>query len=568
MIAVAKPDKVTQMWMRDASDDLAVRNGCWLDEGRGQFVVDWLSDYLVLYEGECAGQPFECKDWQYEATMRLFGWVRKDEDRGFTVRRFRKASIWIPKKNKKSPTLAAWCVYTAFGDGEMGQKCFPTAKDGKQIKENVVRHIHEMIRQSEMLAVECKINQQTGSVYHPKTRSLILPLSSDNVRAQKANEGLNGSVFVDEVHVVDKAHMRRVSRAGISRPEPLQVEVSTVGDDPDSYGGQRFDYAEGVINGKHQDDQTLAMVYAAPQSLSDTELAADPLKYGKLANPAWGHTIHSREFLQDYNTSRGSLRELADFKMYRLNIWQRSSSPWLSPFDWAQCADNYTAQQFAGATAYGGLDMSLTRDMSGFTLIVPQLIEGRSGNDEEDFTYYQFNRLWITEEASKRWGHIVDYEKFAAAGHLVVIDGGRIDFTLVENEIVELCQPFSVASVTYDPIYASKTAENLRERLGCEIVEFTQTLMQFAEPTQMYERLVKSHALKHQNNTCLNWQAGHVEVTRPDRSGNYRAVKPQSTDKADSREAHKCIDGIIAGIMGLREARKFQPEPEAGICIL
>lgn len=567
MIAIAKPDAVTKRWMRDASDELAVRNGCWFDEDRAKFVVEWLHDYLVLYEGDCAGQPFECKDWQYEATMRLFGWVRKDEDRGFTVRRFRKASIWIPKKNKKSPTLAAWCVYTAFGDGEMGQKCFPTAKDGKQIKENVVRHIHEMIRQSEMLSAECKINQQTGSVYHSKTRSLILPLSSDNVRAQKANEGLNGSVFVDEVHVVDKAHMRRVSRAGISRPEPLQVEVSTVGDDPDTYGGQRFGYAEGVIAGKEQDDQTLAMIYAAPQNLSDTELAADPEKFGKLANPAWGHTVYGREFLQDYNTSRGSLRELADFKMYRLNIWQRSSSPWLPPFEWEQCAAEYTIEQFAGEQAYGGLDMSKTRDMTGFTLIVPKLIPGTSGNDEEDFEYYQFNLLWITRAAVSRWGHIVDYERFANNGHLTIIESTQIDFKQVENEVAALCSRFAMQSITYDETYAVATAGNLQERLGCEIVEFRQTLMEYAEPTQMYERLVKSHALKHQNNTCLNWQAGHVEVTRPDRSGNYRAVKPQSTDKADSREAHKCIDGIVAGIMALREARKFEPI-SAGICIL
>jgi len=558
MIAIAKPDPVTKRWMRDASDELAVRNGCWFDEERGQFVVDWLYDYLRLYEGEDAGKPFECKDdWQYETTMRLFGWVRKSEEWGRDIRRFRKGIVFIPKKNKKSPTLSAWCVYTAFGDGEPGQKCFPTAKDGAQIRENVVRHIHEMILQSPELKADCKINRQTGQVFHIPSRSLIMPLSSDNVRTQKSKEGLNGSVFVDEVHVVDKSHMRRISRAGISRPEPLQVEVSTSGDDMESYGRSRWDYAEGLINGTHQDDQTFAMIYAAPQELSHADLAADPVKYGKMANPAWGHTIKQSEYLADYNESKASASALADFMMYRLNIWQHSSSPWLPMGDWAQCAKEYTVEDFRDEAAYGGLDMSLTRDMTGFTLIVPQLLPEKSGSDEDDFEYFQFNLLWITEAAAKRWGHVVDYAKFSAAGHLTIIPGGRIDFTLVENDIVDLCKSFRVASVTFDPVYGARTAENLAERLGCEHVEFKQSLMEYAEPTQMYERLVRSHALKHRNNTCLNWQASHVQVTRPDRSGNYRAVKPQSTDKADSREAHKCIDGIIAGIMALREARKF-----------
>lgn len=555
--------------MRDASDELSVRNGCWFDEGRGTFVVEWLYDYLRLYEGDDAGKPFECKrDWQYEFVMRLFGWVRESDEWGRVVRRFRKGVCFIPKKNKKSPTLAAICIYMAFGDGEQGQKCFVAAKDGAQVRENVVRHIHEMIRQSPALDSECNLNKVTGHVYHNPTKSLIMPLSSDNVRTQKAKEGLNGSVFVDEVHVVDKALMRRVSRAGISRAEPLQLEVSTAGDEPESYGRSRYDYAKGVIDGRHEDDQTLAVVYEAPQELSDAELARDPIKYGKLANPAWGHTIKQSEFLNDYNESNGSLKDLADFKMYRLNIWQRSSSPWLPMADWASCAADYTADQFRGESAYGGLDMSLTRDMTGFTLIVPQIIAGRSGDAEEDYHYYQFNKLWITQAAAERWGHIVPYDEFARIGHLTVIEGAKIDFTQVENEIVELCEPFSMVSLTYDPVYASKTAENLADRMHCEFVEFRQSLMEYAEPTQMYERLVKSHLLKHQNNACLNWQAGHVEVTRPDRSGNYRAVKPQSTDKADSREAHKCIDGIIAGIMALREARKFDGAPIGGLLLL
>lgn len=84
---------ITNRWMRDASDERAAHQGCWFDEARGQFAVDWMRDYLRLYEGECAGQPFECcDDWQHDAVMRLFGWVRDSEDWGRVIRRFRKAS--------------------------------------------------------------------------------------------------------------------------------------------------------------------------------------------------------------------------------------------------------------------------------------------------------------------------------------------------------------------------------------------------------------------------------------------------------------------------------------------
>jgi len=243
-------DETTKRWIRCEADERAVRAGYRFDEERGQFVVDWMHDYLVLYEGEWAGYPFECRDWQYEATMRLFGWVGHSERWGREIRRFRKAGVWIPKKNKKSPTLAAWALYMLCGDGEQGQKVFIGAKDGTQVRENVSLHIFEMVKQSPILVDECKLNMNKMSVAHLPTKSILMPLSSSNVRTQKSKEGLNGSVFIDETHVVDREFIGRISRAGISRSEPLHVEVSTAGDDPDSYGKERFDYGLKVESGR------------------------------------------------------------------------------------------------------------------------------------------------------------------------------------------------------------------------------------------------------------------------------------------------------------------------------
>ena len=381
MITTATPDKVTKRWMRDASDELAVFNGCWFDEEQGQFVVDWLYRNLRLYEGSYAGQPFECRDWQYEATMRMFGWMRENQDPVIqkpVIRRITHGSFWIAKKNKKSPTLAAWMIYMFCGDGEMGQKCFPTAKNGKQIKQNVVRHVHEMIKQSP-LAGKCKINLQDGSVYHKPTASLILPLSSENIQTQEANEGLNGSSFVDEVHVVDKSHINRISRAGISRDEPLHVEASTVGKNPESYGMGRFKYAEGVISGDKKDDRTLAMIYAAPQKASPEEIHKDPLRFGRMANPAFGHTVKESEFLHDYNTSKDTVAGFAEWCMYRLNIWQHAVNPWLSIHDWDSCPSTDEPLDVALPT-FGGLDLSRTTDFTAWVKYQPGEVPRCSGH--------------------------------------------------------------------------------------------------------------------------------------------------------------------------------------------
>ena len=184
-------DEITAAWIRNPSDEAAVRAGCRFDVLRGAYAVWWIENTCRLYEGVSAGDPMilrgcaECNygvptlfewdddgqalcidraerhaacvaaghfiDWQYECTMRMFGWVRWSEHWQAEVRRFRKASVYIAKKNKKSPSLAAWALHLFAGEGEGGQHVYLAAKDGSQARDNCGKHTVEMWEQSDGL---------------------------------------------------------------------------------------------------------------------------------------------------------------------------------------------------------------------------------------------------------------------------------------------------------------------------------------------------------------------------------------------------------------------------------
>jgi hypothetical protein len=145
-------DAITRDWIRNRSDEFAIAAGCWFDPVRAAYTIWWIERYCRLYEGECAGEPLklcgcqqcaspiidrewftdqrdendnaipdeetiaicvarldkhnECVraghpiDWQYECIARLFGWVRESAKWDRPVRRFRRTSIWVAKKNK------------------------------------------------------------------------------------------------------------------------------------------------------------------------------------------------------------------------------------------------------------------------------------------------------------------------------------------------------------------------------------------------------------------------------------------------------------------------------------
>jgi phage terminase large subunit-like protein len=539
-------DSLTREWIRNASDEKAALNGCRFDGERGQFVVDWIQKCCVLYEGERAGQPMILDDWQYEVTMRLFGWVRWSSDWNREVRRFRRASIWIPKKNGKSPTLAAWGLYLFCGDGEQGQKVYSTAKDGRQA---MISHTHalEMVRRSPRLERQCSINKSTNQITHEPTRSFYRIVAGDNINSQ---EGLNGSVMVDETHVVDRRLMKVLRGAGISRSEPLQIEVSTAGNNPDGYGKSQFDYGTKVAEGTLDDQEFFFQSYAAPQDIGDAELDERIVEIGKAANPTWGRIVREGEFLAEYNRSKVSISDLADFKMYRLNIWQSAANPWLRSGDWASCKQQFADEQLAGMECYAGLDLSKTRDMSALVLAFPE------GDEVVKLLPYFF----LPEETARKYNHLAPFLQWEADGFLTLTPGDVIDYGFIKARFRKLAKQFQILKMGYDKTYAEELTQTLEqgqtndngdiieEGTGVERMELGQSIMQFANPTEEFERLVISGKLHHNGNPILTWQAGHAQCRR-DANGNKKPVKPTPDDI-------KKVDGIIAGIMAVHVAQR------------
>lgn len=582
-------DPITQAWIRNPSDEAAVKNGCRFDVDRAAFVVTWIETYCKLYEGEWAGQPLmlrgcldcgydldpeidhlerarrhcECVaaghavDWQYECVMRLFGWVRWSAKWQREVRRFRQATIYVCKKNKKTPTVSAIGLYLLIGDGEPGQKVYPAAKDGSQVRELIGKHVLEMVKASPELSSCCSVNKTTMEIRHEPSKSTLKPLSSSNERTQQSKEGLNGSVILDELHVVDASLVGRISRAGISRSEPLQIEVSTAGNNPDGYGKQRFDRAVSVLKGDIEDEQLFAAVYAAPQDLSDADLEADPLKWGRMANPAMGHTVDPEEYLHDYRTSKTtSLTEFIRFKMYRLNVWAHSESPWLEAGDWEQCRDDFTEDDMEGRVCIAGLDLSRVCDMSALVLCFPW--------DDDEFRLLPY--FWLPHDEAHRRSGVVPYLQWAKEGLLHLTPGNVIDYGFIKATIRKLARRFSIRSIHYDPWHANELTQDLEqgqqddagkvieEGLGITRVPFKQGIASFSGPCKDFERLVKAKKIRHNGHKILTWQAGHVQVYR-DANDNLRPVKPKG--------GHKKIDGVVASIMAVAGSME-RPAPPTG----
>jgi len=523
-----KPDKITRKWIRNAADERAAENGCRFDPERANHVCEFFSRYLRLYEGDKAREPFNLMDWQRDVLSRVFGWVRKSEFRGRDIRRFTKSSIFVPKKNGKSPMAAGVGLYLLIADGEQGQKVFSAARDGKQAA-IIHTHARKMVESSPELSSVCKINQSTGRITHLPSTSFYDILSGDNILGQ---EGLNGSVVIDETHVVDSRLAAVIEYMGASRAEPLQFEVSTAGNDPLGYGHQQYEYGRNVNQGIFPDDAFFFETFEAPADASDAELGKP--KVWKAANPSWGLILDGTKFQEDFSRSKRSLKDWTDFKMYRLNIWANSANPFIKADDWKACREEFDESTLIGVPCVASLDLARKKDMTSMALVFAP--------DENGIIRFLI-RYWMPEQRALELEKEVPYLQWSREGFVTLTDGDVCDYRVVEKECGELFQKYSPNKIIFDPTFAEEMTQRLAEDFNLERIEFPQnSIKTWAKPTKDFEDLIIARKLHHEGNPILSWQIGHVLVKEA--SGMMRPVRP---NRGDART----IDGVVATIMGI-----------------
>lgn len=529
----------TKDWLRNAADERAAKAGMIFDAERGVFVCNWIEENCYLYEGsQFAGKPMRLIPYQREFVMRLYSWVYWSEEWNDYIRRFTKANLLCAKKNGKTPLMAANGLYLTCADGEAGQKVYQCAKNGKQAG-IAQAHAIAMVEQSPALDArrggDCIVNRSTGQITHNPTRSRLAILSGDDTRGAQANEGINGSILIDELHVFDREMADRTARAGRSRKEPISLAVSTAGDDPSSYGFERTEYGRQVNEGKRDDLHFLHVEYSAPQKATDEQLADNLEEYLRAANPAIGYTVRLSELKDDFHTSKDKATAMARCKQYTFNIWVGSVSPWLSIANWDACKTRFTLADLAGRECKLGIDLSRTRDMTAIVLAFPAPEEDESG---ELVKLYPF--FWMPKKTAEARKHLFPYLDWAACGDLTLTEGNVVDYNAVENELCEAIEEYElvVTDIFFDQHYAEELTQRLCDRLNANRTAVSQTLMTLSPLCKEFERRIDSGKIAHPGNLVLDWQVGHVQVWR-DRNDNVRPVKPD-------QNSGKCIDGILA----------------------
>jgi phage terminase large subunit-like protein len=504
--------RVDPKWIRNRSDELAVEQGCWFDENAGQFVCDFIEEFCRQSKGRWAGQPLTLLDWQRDFLMRLFGWMMPNGKR-----RFRRAYLEVAKKNGKSTLLSALSIFLLLCTLEGAPEVHLNACDKEQagiIFDEAVR----MVESSPELAKRLEVIKSDKRIIHPKGNGKIQANSAD-VNKQ---DGLNPSTIIfDELHRQKTRAMWDVFEyAAVARDEPLTISITTAGEEEAGVWFEQREYSEKVNAGVIPDISHLGVIYRA----LETDNLDDPATWAK-ANPSLGETIRLEDFKREHAEAKAVPTKWNNFRRLRLNIVSRAAAKFIDLAQWDQCQGPHVHPR--GESAYGGLDLSETDDLSALAILIgdPELFDVRMW-------------FWLPEnnivELERK--HQVPYRTWADQGLITLTPGNVIDYKFIRRQINEVAGDWALNKLLIDPYNAVKLSIELKEEDGLPVEQLRQGFLSLNGPTKELRRLVRGGRLRHAGHPILRWHASNAIAVEDD-AGGLKLSKAKSKKKIDGMSA-------------------------------
>ena len=483
-----------------------------------------VTSLLKHSKGQWAGEYFHPEPWQSFIDWNVFGWKRADG-----MRRFRTQFEEVARKNGKSTRGAATGIYLAFFDGEAGAEVYSAAT-----KRDQARIVHgeaiRMIKKNPTLKKYIKIYKD--NLHMESTASKYEPLGADS----DTLDGLNvHGAIVDELH----AHKSRdtldlLETATGSRRQPLMVIITTAGMDRQSICFEKHQYTQKVLegwkDGSFLDDAWFGIIF----TIDEGDDWRDESCWIK-ANPNLGVSKKLEDMQMKAKRAERMPAAQNSFLRRELNVWVQGESKFMDMDAWRACGGGIPAlelpKHLKGRTAFGGLDLSSTSDLTACVLAFPA----------EDGFIDVVARFWLPEDAilprSQEGTH---YDEWVRDGYIERTDGNVIDYDFLFERIQQDADAYSIERIAFDRWGAARVVQVL-EKQGLIMVQFGQGFVSMSPPMKELERLVLAGKIRHGNNPVLTWMMDNL-VAKMDPAAN---IKP---DKGKSKEK---IDGVVALIMAL-----------------
>ena len=513
---IAASRRVKQVYARLAAATADTSGQYVFDEQRASRPIVFIERFCRHSKGEWAGQRISLELFQKAYIQALYGFV----DRKTGLRQYRESFFLVGRKNGKSTLLAGLALYMLTSDGEGGAEVYSTATKYAQAR-LLFDEAHNMIKQS--LALSKYFRKRKNDLYYAPAMAKFQPLA----RNSDTLDGLNASfVIMDELHGVKDRNLYEVMRQSQSaRRQPLMIMITTAGTVRECIFDDMYSYAAGVADGAIADPHFLPILY----ELDDRSEWTDPAAWRK-PNPALGAIKKLDDLTAKVERAKQNRNDLSGVLCKEFNVRETVKTAWLS-FDDINNEQSFDLEEFRGAYCIGGVDLSITTDLTCASLLLM-----KRGDDRK----YIAQMYWLPADrlAECVQQDKIPYDKWFNCGLLRLCAGNSINYSDVTAWFVETVKQYDLfpAWVYYDSYSARYFVEEMQMQ-GFNMVRCIQGAKTLSLPMQMLGADIQAHKVIYNSNPILKWCLTNTGV-QTDRNGNIVPIKNQSPKQR--------IDGMAA----------------------